>query len=877
MRSKELQHPKYEPFKTLIMMKKKKQIENRIRSLLSVLILLFLGSLPAQAQFATAAAYPFVPSSKTYVPLSSSATDVTPAGIDDGYTTFPIGFNFNFCGTTHTQVTAHTNGYLSFGTVTTMYLTSSQAALGTIAPCVFAQWGGDPSGKAPASIKYEVEGTAPNRILTVQYTNWGHYSQAAPMVNYQYKLYEAGPIELIYEGIGTGTFNSGVAIGIANSSSDFQTLSDTGPNPTSSSVTFNNSIGGTKPADGQSYLWGAVPCSGTPETRVLGPDQACIYKPFTLSLEGVTLYLNLEFQWQESANGTTWTDMVNATSHTMTTSISAPRWFRAKVTCSNSGLSFTTAAKYVSIAPFYYCYCDGSRALSNEGTDIGHVGMVALPSGEVKLSEGNPYPVLNNPEAKHSYSEKRYTVPPIVVYRDSSYALSVSQISSSAFTPATAAVYIDFNRNGRFDTSERVLLRPTVYVLPEPGVVRDTFRVPQDAEIGLTGMRVILSNGSVDPDTCLTYSVGETEDYLVDIRYEPCIGPVDPGRIALTDSSICPGYHYSMFDTTHEFKKSNMSWDWETSPDSVNWIPMANSQNQDSFMNILFQNTVYHRVRAVCATTGDTTYSAGAKVARKPAYKCYCISRSLGGDLDSSDIGAFGFGPFLLSTGGPHTANDLASRRRTDYTDEGPIELFTGKGYEVLIYHTMPGWHHADARVTLFIDFNNNRQYDLPQERVGTWFSSINDYLITDTIYIPDSVITGVETGVRVILNNNVGPNSPSDDACGEYVSGETEDFMVVFKREFPKSVEKISDIRHVRVYPNPGTGKYFLEFETRQSSRLDWKIRSVTGQTLKQSQKEVPNGRVKEVLDISGFTPGVYILEWELDGKKQNHRLILQ
>lgn len=859
-------------------MKTKKQIENRIRSLLHLLFLFLLGySTPAQAQFSTAAAYPFVPSSKTYVPLGSSATDATPGNIDDGYTTFNIGFNFPFCGNTYTQVTAHTNGYVAFGTMTSMYLSSSQAALSTVAPCVFAQWGGDPSGKAPGTIKYEVDGTAPNRILTIEYTNWGHYSQGAAMVNYQYKLYEAGPIELIYEGIGSGTFNSGVAIGIANSSSDFQTLSDTGPNPVSSSTIFQNSIGGTKPADGQSYLWGAIPCTGTPDTRVLGPDHACIYKPFTLSLEGVTLYLDLSYQWQSSANGTTWTDISNATLSTLTTSISAPRWFRARVTCANSGLSFTTAAKHVAIAPFYYCYCDGSRAISGDGTDIGHVGIVALPSGEQKLSEGIPTPVLNNPEAKHHYTDKRYTVPPIVMYRDSAYALSLAQITSGAFSPATAAVYIDFNRNGRFDTMERVLLGPTEYILPEPGVVRDTFQVPHDAEIGLTGMRVILSNGSIAPDTCLAYSVGETEDYLVDLRYEPCRGPIDPGRIALTDSSICPGYHYSMYDTTHEFRKSNISWDWQVSPDSFNWVPVANSKNQDSFLHLLFQNTLYYRVRAVCETSQDTTYSVGAKVARKPAYKCYCISRSLGGDEDSSDIGAFGLGNFMLSTGGPHTANGEALRRRTDYTDEGPIELIAGKRYEVLIYHTMPGWHHADARLTLFIDFNNNRQYDLPQERVGTWFSSINHYLVTDSLLIPDSVITGVETGLRLILNNNVGPNSPSDDACGEYVSGETEDFMVVFRREFPKSVEALSAVENVRVYPNPGSGKYFLEFDAQHASRWSWTIRSVTGQVLKQDQKEAASGRVREVLDISGFPPGVYILEWEFDGQKQNHRLILQ
>ncbi len=234
-------------------------------------------------------------------------------------------------------------------------------------------------------------------------------------------------------------------------------------------------------------------------------------------------------------------------------------------------------------------------------------------------------------------------------------------------------------------------------------------------------------------------------------------------------------------------------------------------------------------------------------------------------------------GKFLLNTGGPHTLNHLAQRRRTDYTDEGPISLVTGKRYEVLIYQIMPREHHSDARVTLFIDYNNNRKYDLPEERVGTWFTSINDYLITDSIMIPDSVITGVETGVRVILNNNVGPNPPSDEACGEYPSGETEDFMVVFRREFPHGVEELPSLTGLQVYPNPGSGLYYLSFEAPAPSSVKWTVKSAAGQVVKTGETKVETKQARESIDISGFAPGVYILELAVEGQRLHHRLILR
>lgn len=621
----------------------------------------------------------------------------------------------------------------------------------------------------------------------------------------------------------------------------------------------------------------ALECKGVPVTELEAPKRVCVDKPFTITLENISMYTNLEFTWQTSLDGQTWVTDTTKGNH-FNDALKAPKWYRCEVLCVNSGQRHLTQPAYVEIAPFYYCYCEGSRAISEPGIDIGNVQILRLPSKEAVIDHGNHIPLLNNPNSDRVYTDYRDSIPVGVLYRDSTYGLRVAQINSANFAPAAAAVYIDWNRNGRFDTTERVMLSSTVQVLPEPGVVRDTFTIPSNAEIGITGMRVIMQAGAtVVPDTCAPYGNGETEDYLVDIRYEPCTGPADPGVVVATDTSMCAGYTFSLADTTYEFQRSQLTRFWQQSPDSISWSNMPNSTNVEEFKDIMFTNTVYYRVAMVCGSTADTTYTAGRKIALKPAYKCYCHSQSYGGNTDSSDIGAVRIGDYEMNTGGPHTLNEMANRLRTDYTDEGPIELVTNRFHPLLVYHTMPRSHHADARVTVFIDFNNNRKYDIPQERVGTWFTSINDHTITDSIWIPDSVIVGVPTGMRVILNNNVGPNIPSDEACGFYTSGETEDYMVQFVRRFPESVNRVDQMEHFQVFPNPTQDKVRVKFQMQQSQHIRLSVTTITGKKVLEKEYNHQPGIFDEQVSLLGYPAGIYMLRLDWDGGQIIRKLTLE
>ncbi|CAL2077000.1 endonuclease [Tenacibaculum sp. 190524A05c] len=73
-------------------------------------------------------------------------------------------------------------------------------------------------------------------------------------------------------------------------------------------------------------------------------------------------------------------------------------------------------------------------------------------------------------------------------------------------------VWIDFNQNGTFETSEEVVSGSS----SSSGNLSYTFNVPTSANVGATRMRVSMKwNGA--PTACETFSYGEVEDYTVNI------------------------------------------------------------------------------------------------------------------------------------------------------------------------------------------------------------------------------------------------------------------------------------------------------------------------------------------------------------------------
>lgn len=666
---------------------------------------------------------------------------------------------------------------------------------------------------------------------------------------------------------------------------------------------ISNSLRGSYPnANATSYNWigsitwkpKAVPCNDTVESAIIiGPNKVCPNKDFNLKVglsNGLALS-GMSYQWQYSTNfGLTWLNHSGTPNPNLggqiLESINKETWYRCNIVCIATSESYTTPIHKVTLFPFYYCYCD-NEVDDDGGADIGNLTIINSNRLDTifdksQLVTGTGQPVYNNKDAIRTYTGYHDSLAWLCLYKDTNYIYHLSQIQEGGtLVNGVAQGYIDYNRDGLYDpNNERIFVQALNGTGTPVHQIKASHTVPSSAEFGPTGLRVIISEDTVKGGPCgVLNGGGEVEDYIVEICHRPCDAPVNAGVVVSIDSTMCAGYSYVMHDTTYEQARSGFTRSWEVSGDNITWMAVPNSTDKDTIERSFLGQPLYYRLRTICVPSHDTNYSAATLMNNKPGYKCYCYSKSEGGlGVDTSDVGGVRIAGYSSNAGGPHLLNAKAIYPRTDYTDMVPLEMFTDSAYSFELYHTMPSVEHGDAKITVFMDFNNNHEYDIPEERIFTGFTSIGNHTLIDSVVVPFNAITDVPTGMRVIVNNDVGPNIPSDEGCGGYQSGETEDYVLIFRKKWRTGIEGVQGLTGFNVHPNPTSGKFNVHFSTDASiDQLAVRVTNVTGQLIHQYDYKYEGGIFDEEIDMTGHASGVYFVELEADGERLIQKLIVR
>ena len=125
---------------------------------------------------------------ETYVPLGTSATVMSPSSQDDGYAALTLPFNLSFGNATFnsgSSIYVCTNGYI---TLNTSYSSTTPSTSGNYS--VISPLGHDLHMRDNGKMKYQVTGTTPDRVLTIEWNNVESFS-AGNVYNFQVKLYES--------------------------------------------------------------------------------------------------------------------------------------------------------------------------------------------------------------------------------------------------------------------------------------------------------------------------------------------------------------------------------------------------------------------------------------------------------------------------------------------------------------------------------------------------------------------------------------------------------------------------------------------------------------------------------------------------------------
>ncbi|HOH47324.1 MAG TPA: choice-of-anchor J domain-containing protein, partial [Candidatus Cloacimonadota bacterium] len=209
-------------------------------------LLLVLLVLLSSLSYAAVAEYSFAQAPATYTELTAP-TVIHSVNIDDAMSSvIDIGFNFAYSDGVYTHFKANSNGFITLNPTST---TSISNNLTTQLLIIAGVWDDLKTDATDASVSYELSGTAPNRVLTVQYKNLKWYYNASPvnLINFQIKLYETtNLVEIVYGTMGeTPGTSASASAGMSGSiAGDFLSVTPASP-ATASFVTEFNTINGT--------------------------------------------------------------------------------------------------------------------------------------------------------------------------------------------------------------------------------------------------------------------------------------------------------------------------------------------------------------------------------------------------------------------------------------------------------------------------------------------------------------------------------------------------------------------------------------------------------------------------------------------------------
>lgn len=177
--------------------------------LVVVLLIIFTAAYATIDEF-----YSFTASTGTYVPITGTAIgDVT--GDDMLSSEIQLGFDFPYGDEVYSSYKLSSNGWIGLGGTAPHSNLSNMLEGPSTFPYIAPLW--DDTSLASGAAAYELSGTAPNRVYTIQYNNLRWNYGADNQFNMQIKLYENGQISFHY-GPSTGTpSNASASIGIVMS------------------------------------------------------------------------------------------------------------------------------------------------------------------------------------------------------------------------------------------------------------------------------------------------------------------------------------------------------------------------------------------------------------------------------------------------------------------------------------------------------------------------------------------------------------------------------------------------------------------------------------------------------------------------------------
>jgi hypothetical protein len=520
----------------------------------------------------------------------------------------------------------------------------------------------------------------------------------------------------------------------------------------------------------------ALGCTSAPPVAVLPVSvAACAGNPLIISPASLVFNPYATYQWEKSLDsGVTdpWATVANAgginAPDFFLNSFSQTAYYRLVIICGAGGTS-TSAGSYITFDSSYNCYCR---------TNLGGWCNAWITEVSISGTDLSNFSTCNDTDPGNKFT----FFPPSANTTDTLTAgqpfvtLNIGTDLFGSWLSGKVGYWIDFDKNGTFDSLEFTLVNDNFAT----GTYSNTFTVPVTAVAGYTGLRVRTIEGNLTPFdgsmACTSLGSGETEDYLIYINPAPvCSGAPAAGTLSAQNPDICLGERVSLRADGATYG-AGITYEWEESDDdgvTDAWTTATGTGADSPELTVSgLTDTIYYRFKVVCNNTLDSVYSTSYAINVKPFYMCYC-NTGLGGESCNPSTAYISN---VSVTGSLLNNTSSCSGNRESYSYFG----FTAGANDTFDIDEMINLSVTNTetanKVAVWIDFDHNQVYDDTEFTLVT-AASVANVPTLKNIVIPSSALTGF-TGMR-IRAVGLGERLNDVDACSNFGSGETEDYVI--------------------------------------------------------------------------------------------------
>lgn len=409
-----------------------------------------------------------------------------------------------------------------------------------------------------------------------------------------------------------------------------------------------------------------TPCSGTPTggTTAASATSGCSGYTSNLSVTGGSAESGITYQWESSADNTSYSAVSGATSATYTATVSSGLYYRRGTTCTASGLTgYSTPVQLSVTSAPTNDLCANATSLPCGTTNLaGSTNCTASESAPTGSSSnygvwytfvGDGYSTTISSTANFDHELTIFTgtcggAYTLVISKD---AVGANATETHTFTPTngvTYYVYIAYYAPAGTSTNTGTFTISRSCIIPCSGTptagtataAATTFTCSGSTTVSLsgsttdTGISFLWQSSPAGANTwsdiatattttLTTGTISASTDYRCKVTcanggafaYSSIdtviINANAPGRAIASLETVCSGgtTNLSLIGTTI----SNSTYQWQSSADSLSWSDIG-SATASTHTTAAISSDTYFRCKIICTASATSTYSRAVKI-----------------------------------------------------------------------------------------------------------------------------------------------------------------------------------------------------------------------------------------------------------------------